>query len=270
MKIDQANNICIGTYNATSVYIGGNKVWSALDPDTQKIIDAMTNKPNASRQTLINNVVVYLKSTNSWEPITNLYITSSHHTQASRLNWRNPALNILVPINSPTFVVDRGWNGDGITSVLDSGFVPSGAMARDNCHQGVWCLSNTQSTSFDIGNAVCGIISRDASGKLRTRARSGSTSSDIVPTSVGHSLWSRTGVNSYVTAKNGIVLGSTKTDASTATVGSSLWVCGKNDSTLGYSNRQIAAAHWGASLSLTQIGNIYQAINTYLLAIGAI
>jgi len=241
--------------------------WPSLDPAAAALIARMSPAPSAARAIVINNLIVALKAADIWAYLDILYITAAFSSQSARLNWINSSYT-LTPVSAPTFVVDRGYSGDGSTNYLDTGYVPSGNMQQNNSHMGYWCLTDLSATMFDLGNAFNTMIGRDVGGNLRVRARSNSTPSNSVPSSIGYSIWSRNASNSYFVAKNGSVL-STYTDASTAGIGSALWICGKSDSTVGYSTRQIAAAHGGASLTSQKATLFYSALNTYMQAVGA-
>lgn len=87
------------------------------------IIGAMSPAPNAARQSLINTTVIALKAAGLPPKIDSLQVYAAHADQPARLDWMNPS-RVATAVNSPTFTVDRGFAGDGLTSYVDTNYNP--------------------------------------------------------------------------------------------------------------------------------------------------
>jgi hypothetical protein len=98
---------------------GGNEA------ETTTLLAAMSSQPDATRTTAINTLIAALKTAGIWAKLDVLYILAAHDAQAARLNWKTPASFTATAVNTPTFTTDRGYNGNGSTSYLTTGFTPS-------------------------------------------------------------------------------------------------------------------------------------------------
>lgn len=78
-----------------------------------------------------NDVFVALIAQGLWPFIRWLSLMCVDDAQAARINMKDPS-QVATAVNSPTFVVDRGYEGDGATSYLSSG-VSSSVIDIDNC-----------------------------------------------------------------------------------------------------------------------------------------
>src|SRR5690606_39788847 len=93
----------------------------------------------------------------AWGALDGLYVLAAHDAQAARINWKDPA-NVATTINAPTFTADRGYQGDGSSSSLDTNFNPVSASQnyqQDACHLGVWPLTDRRgSNDLDLGSSA--------------------------------------------------------------------------------------------------------------------
>jgi hypothetical protein len=105
--------------------IGKNNISTLAE--TTALIAAMTNKPTAARQSLINYTIYNLKKSGFWARIDKLLVFACHSNDAGEalLDWKNPSLNPALAVNAPTFTIDRGFTGDGASSYVNTKFTPS-------------------------------------------------------------------------------------------------------------------------------------------------
>lgn len=243
----------------------------SLHPAVATLVAAMTPAPTAPRVEAINALVVALDAAGVWNKLDAFYALAAHHQQAARLNWRNPATFTLSAVNSPTFVVDRGYNGNGTSSYLDTGFNPvtaGGQFTLNSGHQAVVSRTDGAFTVNEFGNANNRIICRTATDLLSGRMMIATTPL-FFPNNTngtGHFCMSRTSSGAFTYLRNGVSLGSSA-DAAVALTSANFWIGASSN--LSYSTRQISAAHWGSGLTDAETLATHNAIAAYNSAIGA-
>jgi hypothetical protein len=251
--------------------LSGSGGGAGFDADASALFAAMTTPPTAARKTLINTCIVSLKAAGVWTKLDAFYMTAAETSQAARLNWKAPSVATLSAVNSPTFTIDRGYQGDGVSAHLDNGVLVTAGANYSLNSASVLGWVNTSSTGngrSEVGAGGTGTLS------LNSRAGSGNPSIAIndntgggiaVPTSVGLTAGTRTTAANTNIYKNGVLLGAI-TPASTAMPTGNMTVL-KNGST-NFSPRRVAAAAIGGALTDADHLAAYNALNTYLTAIG--
>lgn len=100
----------------------------STDADYQSVLDKATdlgyNAPSASQQTLQNTLVTDLKTAGIWDKLEVFYMFATDgDSDFATLNWKSPSSYQATKVNSPSFVSDSGFSGDGSTAYLDTNFV---------------------------------------------------------------------------------------------------------------------------------------------------
>jgi hypothetical protein len=233
----------------------------------------MSTAPTQARKRLINQTVVSLKSSGIWSLLDILYVIAAETAQAGRINWKNPGTFDALAVNSPTFVTDRGYTGDGSTSRLRTQFVPSVNGVNYKLNDAscwIWCLTEAAANPSDIGSVGSGgnidVLTRNAGGTLVGYCNDGTGTNTSVASSVGLSGVSRVSSTVKRLWRNGVQQGSDASVASTSLTSLEQWICGANSSQ--FSAKQIAFAAWGASLTGKEAA-LYSAVRPYMQAIGA-
>lgn len=252
---------------------------ASFDAATLAYISALSVAPSGSRKRSIDRLVKSLKSGTVWDNLDWLELLSAHDAQAGLVNLVNPA-QASVAVNSPTFTVDRGYTGDGVSSYLNTNWNPSSASGRkflqNDAHMGAWIGTDVNSNAqYDLGCTYSNVNGRLGStvygGSPNSTAFSQSTGGN---TSVGHSGWVRTGASAGSYYKNGVA-GTAFATASTAPHNAPFLILANNNSTTGlitpasYSTRRVQAVHWGRQLSAAQELALYNALAQYMTDIGA-
>jgi hypothetical protein len=247
-----------------------------LDPDAEALIAAMTPTPDVARQALINTLIVQLKADGIWPLLDILYVVAAHAAQPARLNWKNPTGPFnLAAISAPTFTVDRGYEGNGTTSYLDTGWAPIGGVQflLNSAHLAGWSLSSGAADGNQrlIGNLTSGtgrtvLIPRAAGDEFFTFIND-ATGPVAIPCANrdGFFVSNRSGASAREFYRNGTSLGS---DAVASTDRNTSQLLFDRDTTI-FSTMQVAHGSAGASLSAGQVSDYYEALLTYMLAVGA-
>lgn len=104
--------------------------------ETTALLAAMSVQPSTGRKTIINTAIEKLKlyktsfGVSLWDSLDYLVVGWAHDAQAARIDWKNPA-TIGSVVGSPTFTVDRGYQGVLNSAYIDMGFVLANQSGYD-------------------------------------------------------------------------------------------------------------------------------------------
>ena len=244
----------------------------AVVPQTQSLIARMSVAPSAARVRVIDTLVRALVAAGVWPKLDALYLLAAHHEQAARLNWVSAA-HTMTAVNSPTFTVDRGFNGNGTTSYMNTTFNPGAAagakFVRDSAFLGIWSLTNSSNAINDIGhwNGAVGaaIQARIAGNIFSVAANSGVLTGDPSLTSVGFFAWSRTNattVDKYV--NDALVRTQTSASAAVNNIPFYLGALNQNGAPQQVNTRQYACVLIGDGFRMEEEAATYSALRSYL------
>lgn len=247
------------------------------DAAASALFARFTTPPTTARKAQINTLIVSLKAAGVWAKLDALYLMAAADAQAARRNWIADAFN-LTAVSSPTFTADRGYAGDGSAARLGTGFIPStagGVMTVNSAHLSIWdrtsraaagqvqagalnASTGTQIASRYTGNVTIAGVNDAASANLA------SSNSD------GHFLVNRSGASSREIYRNGASVGS-YTQVSVSLPPIEMYLLCRNLTGVAQllTTDQLAAASVGASLTAGEALSFYNAVNTYLQAVGA-
>lgn len=242
-----------------------------LEQETKDLLDRMEVTPGPKRQALINTPIKALVEEEIWPKIDCLYPTAAHTAQAGRLNWIEDAYN-LTPINSPTHIVDRGYQGDAATALLSTGFNPvtaGGNFALNDAYIAVWSLTDIASNTRDIGNGFAFIVTRNNTSDITyTRLNDGSTGSFANDNSIGYFSLSRDNGASYRCNRNGDLVATAK--IASTTVGNFAFSLLGDSVVSSYSPRLLSLAVIGRALTVEEDAIVRSVFHDYLQAVGAV
>jgi hypothetical protein len=251
-----------------------------FEAEAAKLFARFTTAPTGARKTLINNLIRSLKQAGIWSKLDAFYVMAAADAQAAQRNWIADAYN-LTPTNSPTFTADQGYQGNGTSSYLATGFTPSSApspkLVQNSASLGVWSRTNIAQDSTDIGakgsgTQDCTILIRTAGGLFLNRVdvSAGNGNNPANGSSLGLFVGVRSDATTLSNYANGSLLTS-GTVASNVVATLAFNIGARNDNgTFGsYSTKQYASAFYGAALTAADVAALNTALNTYLTAVGA-
>lgn len=245
----------------------------AYSAEATALFARFSTPPDAARKLLIDNLIVSLKDAGVWSKLDALYVMAAADAQAAQRNWIGDIFN-LTPQDSPTFAADRGYTGDGSTSYLNTGFNPSTAVAPKytitSGHIGLVSrtnLANGAGDSFDMGGSVRTFLARSVAASGTMLGRIQTATKDLATSAYpGHGVASRTASNVWEGYAQGVDAGGAA-DAN-ASIGNETWrILSTSAATFGVN--QIAAGHFGSGLSAAEVLALYNALNSYMTAVGA-
>jgi hypothetical protein len=186
-------------------------------------------------------------------------------------------------VNSPTFIANQGYAGDGATSYIDSLFNPitaGGNYLQDSATAGAYVRNNrtTPDNTTVLGLAGAGDILLSPLGNnfggsdfIYEVNSTTAVGSHPAETSTRASwLMTRTGAAASAAYKNGTSL-DTDTASSGAITSANIFIFAFNNggTPQRFSSDQVAAVYFGAGFNDIQAANLMARLNTYMTAIGA-
>ncbi|TCT07612.1 hypothetical protein [Aquabacter spiritensis] len=216
-----------------------------------------------------------------WAKLDALYLLAAHDAQAARLNWIQDAYT-LATLNSPAFIPNRGYVGDGVTQALSTGFnaaTAGGRYTQDSASFGAWSL--TEAVEFTA------LIGADSGPPLRLAyifplpyaflamvgVNCGEQTYTDNSTSLGLFAASRTGPAGFTTYRNATVFAVTSL-ASVEPPNAPFYLMGQSRNggvdPAHPTSRTIAMGFIGAGLTGQEMADLHAATQTYLTEVGAL
>jgi hypothetical protein len=242
-----------------------------LSSETRSLVDAMTVKPTSTRMRRIDRVIRGLKQSGVWDKLDVFYMLAAHDEQAGRLNWKNPGTLTATAVNALTFTTDRGFAGDGSTSYLNTGYnAGTGSLgyALNDAHLSAFVLTDSATAGNDLGLIASGAAGlRVKNSAVTCLGRENDTTGGAPSAAVNvpkQIVWTRAEAATKSVYQNG---GSAEAVAvvSSAVASSAFSICGG----FSFSDRQVAQASIGRSLTAAEVAAQYAYILTYMQGVGA-
>jgi hypothetical protein len=259
---------------------GGGIVPIPLDPATTAWVNAVVangGSVTAGRQQVVNNLIKSLKGNGVWAKLDRLFIFAAENTASALTDMVADAL--ATTNGSPSFTANRGYTGvDASTTVfIDTGFNPNtagGNYTLNSSHLSMW--SNTQANSASggvaigsfIGGALTSIRPRILDLELTTINTGGGT--NVANTdSLGHRIANRTGASTELSYHNGSLFASPNT-TSTSIPNDTIYALARHNDTAADNgdDHQNCGISIGGGLTGTDATNFYNALRTYMTAVG--
>lgn len=249
---------------------------SSYDPLSQQLFSRFDIQPDSTRKSLIDSRIVAMKQTTWFAKLDALWVHAAHGAEAGRLNWLGPSFNCL-PVNNPTFVVDRGYTGDGVSSYLDTQFNPSVEALAGSKYQlnsasfGIRINDNTNSNSSIAGfwDGTRGTtIQPHSGGRAGGRVNTGTyfqTAAGAIADSIGMYSISRTSSSVTRLFKQGVMIASNATASTVLADGRLRLGAIANDN---YRAGQFSMGFIGGGLSDAEVLSIYEWFQPYREAVG--
>ena len=256
--------------NGMGVATGGG---SAYDPASDLIFANFTTPPTTQRKTDIDNCVRALKAAGVWLKLDALYVMAAADSQAARINWYNPTgAFTLVEVNAPAFTADLGYAGAS-TKYLDTNWNPTTAPFP-NYAQNSGCIfgytrTNQQSAQGFIGNTAgtVQLVGRNTSDFAIGRINNTTPNATVASTdSIGFWSVTRSGASAVELYKNAVSI-DTDAGASVALTNGNMWVLRQ---TSNYFTGDVSCMGVGSHLTAAEQTALYNALNTYMIAVGAV
>jgi hypothetical protein len=247
-------------------------IYTFANAEAATLVARFTTQPTSARKALIDTLVGSLKAGSVWSKLDALYILAAADSQASRQNWIANQYNLSL-VNTPTFVADRGWTGTAGNGQLSSGFDASTAVSpkftQNSASMFVWSrtdVNNAGGTSHEAGCSNAN-MQRVAATSGRAGGRPCSSADAVIADAAfpGLAGWSRVDATTCEGYAQGVDGGGGV--LASAAVSGDMRVTSATGA--GFGRNQLATAGWGQSLTAGEHLALYNALNAYLVAVGA-
>lgn len=248
----------------TGTQLTGIEIGTGYDLNYQAVLDYATVQgytlPTLAVQAKQNALIIALKGYGIWNKIDLLYVFATDgDSDFATINWKSPTKFQITKINSPGFTTKVGFNGDGSSSYLNTGFnyILSGVNYQVNsAARIIWVFTA----------ATTGLVLEGSTGNRMQRVNT--TSQNINGTSVLSAAitFAGTGYRAINRSSSTNIEGYVDTTQSTATstsfgTGAAALILSNGAS---YSNTTTSMFSETASLSQTEHGNYRSAFLTYI------
>lgn len=250
--------------------------------ETVTLLRALTGTYSTPRKIQIDKLIKSLKTAGVWAKLDVLQIYAAPNAADAVVNWKTPGTFNATLVNSPTLEVDRGITGDGVSSCINTGYVPStanGNLTLNSAMFGIYFRVNNDSATLKQSGAG---LSADSNIRLMiSKPHTGLADYRVYVNSIIESASSTERLNGMFvatrTANNVqklIVNNTVKingTAASSALPDNSVHILARKISASpnSFGNDQVSIGVLGAGLSDVEVVALTNTIETYLDSIGA-
>jgi len=261
---------------------GGASGYTFVNAEAEAVVAAFSVEPDDTRKALIDTLIGALKAGSAWSTFDAYYMMAAEDAQSAGVNWKNPGTYDLTPIDNPTFTADQGYAGNGTSSYLKTGFVPStasGQWALNSAHMALWSRDSggLAGTKAEMGARVA---SNDNHSILQIRTTSDGglfranqdATTGVAPTTItdgsGLFVGRRSASNALALFRNGSSIATNGTTSAQITDREIyIGAMNENNTAVAFSERQLAIASFGSSQADAVISARYTAELAYLQAI---
>ena len=251
-----------------------------LDPAVSALITRMTatgTAPDAAHAAAINTLILALKAAGAWSLLDVLQIYTAQTSGHALLNWVSTSFNATA-VNSPTFTANQGYQGNGTTSYVNTGFGTSAGSKFTQNSNFVFMWSNSTGLTGKYSGALSGgwqvvIGASTAATKFYASTNRSSAGADEWTSTDNASLIGvvRTGASSITGYSRGVNKG-TASPASVALQSAPIFMGAYNNggTPLNFNNTKVGVfmAGGGAGMDDTMALATYNALKAYMQAIG--
>jgi hypothetical protein len=219
----------------------------------------------------VDRLVFDLKAAGVWTSLDRLFLFAAESTPQALVDLIARAS--ATAVNSPAFTANRGWQGNGTSSYVDSNFNPvgGGKYSQNDAAWGVWLETNSGSGGMvgnDNGAYSRFLINSSLNRELNINSLTNGGSYNAAQ-STGFHHGQRTGASA--SAAYG-VNGAQEATTSTSSFGPpnrTITFLAVNYTALALFSASRLAAGWiGKSITPSQVASFYTAMRTYMTSVG--
>ena len=216
-----------------------------------------------------------------WSKLDVLHVYAAPDSVSARVNLVK-AGHTASAFNGPVFVAGRGFEGNGLSAHLRTGFTPSTQgvnFTRNSAHAMAWNLRNRTGAlppiigATDNSTREVSIYPYYTNGKAYARVNNASDAGIDGVKSDGCFIANRTGSNARQLYFDGTeAFGDYVDSASTDPVALNVYVLAMNSagSAAFYASDEVAAVSFGGGLTSTEVADYDAALRAYLTSTGAL
>lgn len=259
-------------------WFGYQQVTGGYDPLAVILFNSFSNPASDSRKLLYNNWYLSMRAGDTTIPggmVTKFdaaYLFAAVDEDSARKNLINPGANTVTLVGSPTFTSDRGYQGNGVDTKLDTNLKASSStiFQQNSAAVSLWSRTAAQgATSTDFGNSNSVAVLRNGSNQFlgRLNAVTNVTIAGVTDAS-GMFTLSRTASDLTTIYRNASSIGTSAVVSGPVDASNNICLFGRGGSAA-FSARQGAYGSIRGGASGSDVTAEYDATLTYLQAVGA-
>jgi hypothetical protein len=242
----------------------------------QAVYDEFGTPPSETNAGYQNTLVESLVADGIWAKFDVFYVFAGNNSANSLLNWINPGTFDASNVNSCPFTAYEGFTGTGGDyGYINTTYNPTtagGNFVQDNASFGAWFLIDNIGIclGFHTNTNPAFLYLSGTLDEAWLNAKLNSSTLRQTQTNTAYmGLWtasrrSSTDFEYYLNDATITAIATTSTGLVNAVMEFVAW------NTSYYSENQVAIGFAGSGLSDTDVSNLYDTLNTYLTAVGAI
>lgn len=259
------------------IWYSNEFIISGYCAEYQVVYDSFTTKPSNAIAQQQNLLVKTLVDTGVWTKMDVFYILAGHINDdgESLINWINPGTFDSTLVNAPNFVALEGFTGDGLTSYINSNYIPSIDainLSLNSASIGVYSRTDVSNGRYDMGSDIGGNINSLKFSSLWTGLgfflRVNTASSSFLASilnSLGFYIINRVlsthqeGYKNKIREINGARV-------STGVTTNEVFICASNNNGVAshFSTRQLSLAFIGGGLTQSDVNTFTDAFEAYM------
>lgn len=237
------------------------------------LFDRMSVRPDFNRRYAINTLIASLKDYGLWTRLDGLYMFAAHTSQAALLNWRRTSANMSA-VNSPIFTADVGFTGDAGAAYLTNTSAATVHTQATDIAMSLWLKTKKTLGSWDISwsgwDARISADSNTVGWRLSEATGDNVTISDANQPGL-YTIARVTASEERIYKDGGLAKSNTRAYNSGASYTTTLPIyLGVTSGTSGFTNGTYSFCSYGASMNTSEAALFYNAVNTYMDAVGVV
>lgn len=264
----------VSALSSTVAGLGGGGAYVYANAEAAALAARFTTAPTNARAALIDTMVGAIKTAGVWSKLDALYVFAAADQQAALLNWVAAAYDATL-VSTVSFTADRGFTGNGTSGYVSSNFNPTTASSpkftQNDAYFGLWSRATGQQAGsaagfFDGTNGTTR-VTRNASDTGQGRINQASAlATPVLLDGLGLHGIARSGAAVIRMARNGVNQ-TTGTNASATLANGAIRFGSISNSS--FSALPFGAGAIGQNITEAEELGLYNALNTYLVAVGA-
>lgn len=252
---------------------------SGFSDSLNEYVSKFTTPVTSARAVILKTLIDTLKNNGNWYILDALNLYASEAEDHGHVNLINPNYPISSVVDAPVFTIDRGYQMDGVNDAINSNFILPRYRKNYQLNSAsafVWSRTSGQSNNTDLGGIYgadiiiirCRTISNLITGRINDVITDSSTTTHTDGT--GLKMINRPDSATKNFYNNGSKLGADIARASSSIIASQVISPYYGADQIGsFGVRQIAAAGFGGGHTDAQALSLYNALATYMTAVGA-
>lgn len=235
----------------------GNVIGQGMDQNVSKWLSIMSAQPSSVFIENLNTMVFKLKAEKIWDQLDRFWLFATENRQHAKICIKS--LSAITEVNSINWTANQGYSGNGTSTYINTNFIAStlGENYQTNdASIGLYSRDSGTSTGVDIGVFQSGVINiselllRFSTNLAYVDINTNASNSVASTNGSGLFLGKRINNSSVALYRNGNILGTTLTQASSGRPNIPIYMAARNEAGVAgsFTSRQYSMCCFGSSI----------------------